>query len=654
MNSTLPAWVERPQATTRQHSSDKVFASLVGGAPLTSSSSAAGHPRPRSAEASKSLQALLASFASATEGLTRQGSLPSHFFFRQSSISAGGGPATVAAHPNKAPPACSPSCSSSSLPPACNLPGKSHHHQRPPAPPGRAASLNLPPLSSRGATAAAAPPAAAASPLGNNKLSVLIAEPAPAPAHPHGGSGGYVADAATPFGLSVMPSRPNSAEIGSNRQHQATPAALEGPHKAVAFPSAGPDAAKQDPGCCPPYDATSAASPAPAPPGPALQRSRSLLQQTSGPDGCPPYGCKGSCGQRSSMQDANAAVQNFAWLNPSQSMVTLHKWPETLEPPVPGASNGQCEASMDVDGSSPRQQQQQQQHPEAYHLFAVFDGHGGSSASHTCANVLSQRLLESLGGARDYNYSRKAPAAEPRKDEEGESVELLGQNADSRGGNVVEAEVDAEGFQGAVLEAFRRVDRDVAASQAGQGSEEYAGSTAVVSMLSKSQIWVANCGDSRAVLLRGGKALQLSSDQTAAREDEVKRIEGAGGEIYYLQDCARVQGVLAMSRSIGDNYLHPFVIPDPEHTALPRAPDDEILILASDGLWDKVGNQEACDVAKRCLARARAKGASRRAAAKCAASVLLKSAQSKGSRDNVTVVVADLRSQELYDASAPQ
>ena len=408
--------------------------------------------------------------------------------------------------------------------------------------------------------------------------------------------------------------------------------------------------------------ATPLPPPPPRPSRPGLQRTRSALQQTSGPDACPPYGCKGSCGQRSSMQDANVTVQNFAWLNPSPSMVTLHKWPETLEAPVPNASNGQCEGSpmdMDVDmddGSfspSSSRQQQQQTNPEAYHLFAVFDGHGGSSASHMCANVLSQRLLESLGGARDYNYSRKAPAAEPRKDEEGESVELLGQNAESRGGNVVEAAVDAKGFQGAVLEAFRRVDREVAASQAGQGSEEYAGSTAVVSMLSKSQIWVANCGDSRAVLLRGGKALQLSSDQTAAREDEVKRIEGAGGEIYYLQDCARVQGVLAMSRSIGDNYLHPFVIPDPEHTVLPRTPDDELLILASDGLWDKVGNQEACDVAKRCLARARAKGASRRAAAKCAASVLLKSAQSKGAATTSRSLSRTCAARSFYDASAP-
>lgn len=75
---------------------------------------------------------------------------------------------------------------------------------------------------------------------------------------------------------------------------------------------------------------------------------------------------------------------------------------------------------------------------------------------------------------------------------------------------------------------------------------------------------------------------------------------------------------------------------------LGRRPDDELLLLASDGLWDVLSNQEACTLAKRCLRRARQRGASRQSAARIAATVLTRAAVDRGSRDNVTVVVVDL------------
>jgi protein phosphatase 2C len=45
-------------------------------------------------------------------------------------------------------------------------------------------------------------------------------------------------------------------------------------------------------------------------------------------------------------------------------------------------------------------------------------------------------------------------------------------------------------------------------------------------------------------------------------------------------------GMLAMSRAIGDHYLRPYVIAEPEISCVDRLPDDEVLILATDGLWD--------------------------------------------------------------------
>ena len=51
----------------------------------------------------------------------------------------------------------------------------------------------------------------------------------------------------------------------------------------------------------------------------------------------------------------------------------------------------------------------------------------------------------------------------------------------------------------------------------------------------------------------------------------------------------------------GDQYLKPFVISKPEVTVSKRTENDEFLILASDGLWDVVSNEVACQIGRRCL-----------------------------------------------------
>ncbi len=74
-----------------------------------------------------------------------------------------------------------------------------------------------------------------------------------------------------------------------------------------------------------------------------------------------------------------------------------------------------------------------------------------------------------------------------------------------------------------------------------------------------------------------------------------------------------------------------------------RRPCDQLLILASDGLWDVMSSQEACDAALAALARAKAAGRSRNACVRMAAVALSNEALSRGSHDNVSVVIADLR-----------
>ncbi|CAM8935238.1 hypothetical protein QQ045_012781 [Rhodiola kirilowii] len=123
------------------------------------------------------------------------------------------------------------------------------------------------------------------------------------------------------------------------------------------------------------------------------------------------------------------------------------------------------------------------------------------------------------------------------------------------------------------------------------------GSTAVTAILVNGEkLWVANVGDSRAVLSKRGKATQMSIDH----EPNVERssIERKGGFVSNMPgDVARVNGQLAVSRAFGDKNLKTHLRSDPDIKFANIDRDTELLILASDGLWKVMSNQEAVDIA---------------------------------------------------------
>ncbi|OIV94555.1 hypothetical protein TanjilG_25617 [Lupinus angustifolius] len=125
------------------------------------------------------------------------------------------------------------------------------------------------------------------------------------------------------------------------------------------------------------------------------------------------------------------------------------------------------------------------------------------------------------------------------------------------------------------------------------------GSTAVTAILINNQkLWVANVGDSRAVLSRGGVAVPMTTDHEPNTERD--SIENRGGFVSNMPgDVARVNGQLAVSRAFGDKNLKIHLRSDPDIQFENITPDIELLIIASDGLWKVMANQEAVDIAIR-------------------------------------------------------
>ncbi|KAF9268849.1 protein phosphatase 2C [Marasmius fiardii PR-910] len=142
-------------------------------------------------------------------------------------------------------------------------------------------------------------------------------------------------------------------------------------------------------------------------------------------------------------------------------------------------------------------------------------------------------------------------------------------------------------------------------------------------------LYCANAGDARGVLCRTGKAVRLTYDHKGSDKQEAKRITDAGGFVM----SGRVNGVLAVTRSLGDSSMKEFVVGAPYTTETELCDDDEFLILACDGLWDVISDQGAVDLIRDIED------------AQTASQKLLKYALSHHTTDNVTVIVVRFKKQ---------
>lgn len=174
--------------------------------------------------------------------------------------------------------------------------------------------------------------------------------------------------------------------------------------------------------------------------------------------------------------------------------------------------------------------------------------------------------------------------------------------------------------------------------------EDQSGCTANTLLIIQNHLYCANTGDTRAVLCRAGEAVALSEDHKPTNPQEEERIHHAGLKVIN----GRVGGILSLSRAFGDfafkdHKLPPethaiTVVPDVKHIEI--TPSDEFVIVACDGVWDMIQNQEAVDFIRNEVAE---HDDISLACERLLDSCLSKTPNGLGT-DNMTVVVLDFKS----------
>ncbi|XP_024444305.2 probable protein phosphatase 2C 58 isoform X1 [Populus trichocarpa] len=245
-----------------------------------------------------------------------------------------------------------------------------------------------------------------------------------------------------------------------------------------------------------------------------------------------------------------------------------------------------------------------QVHDKELGLFAIFDGHLG----HDVASYLQTHLFD--------NILKEAAASYWKQ------IFIV----------IVFFFLKQHDFwtdtESAIRRAYRATDAEILENAIALGK---GGSTAVTAILINGQkLVVANVGDSRAVMCKNGVAKQLSVDHEPSREKGM--IESRGGFVSNIPgDVPRVDGQLAVARAFGNKSLKIHLSSEPDMSEQMIHNDIEFLILASDGIWKVMSNQEAVDCIKHIKD------------AHSAAKNLVEEALSRKSKDDISCIVVRFR-----------
>lgn len=279
---------------------------------------------------------------------------------------------------------------------------------------------------------------------------------------------------------------------------------------------------------------------------------------------------------RRTMEDTHAYLYNF--LSTPAPSYSLEQ-----RAPVPDTGSVQADPST----------QQVVETDNGY--FAIFDGHAGTFAADWCGKKLHLILEETIRKNPNTPIPELLDQTFTVVDQQLEKLPLKNSgctaviavlrwedrvpNAQSSTGSVLFAPAAVSAIKNAEGNETRPEGTDASTSEP---TSEQTVETKLRSEASRQRVlYTANVGDARIVLCRNGRALRLSYDHKGSDENEGRRVASAGGLILNN----RVNGVLAVTRALGDAYMKDLVTGHPYTTeTVIQADQDEFLILACDGV----------------------------------------------------------------------
>jgi len=218
-------------------------------------------------------------------------------------------------------------------------------------------------------------------------------------------------------------------------------------------------------------------------------------------------------------------------------------------------------------------------------LFGVYDGHGGSLTS----SYISKNLPTIFMNRKE---TRAYIKLSPTERDDVKGVKLM---KDALVSSFIEIDE-------ALLKCKAQQQKEIAEGRSENTKIERSGSTCVVVLVTPCHILCANAGDSRACFKRGGRTIPLSFDHKPINAPELSRIKNAGGNV----SLRRIDGDLAVSRGLGDFQFKNRTDLPPEKQKVSCIPDvtiyprnkkyDEFILLACDGIWDVVSNEECVEM----------------------------------------------------------
>jgi len=161
--------------------------------------------------------------------------------------------------------------------------------------------------------------------------------------------------------------------------------------------------------------------------------------------------------------------------------------------------------------------------------------------------------------------------------------------------NIARDEYFGKDMKKAINNGFLKTDRDFC-RKATKVSDK-SGCTATVILISGDMLYAANVGDSSAIISLGpGKQpITLTFDHKPSDESEMQRVKSSGGAVFYWSGGWRVNGTMAVSRSIGDEPMANVLIAEPFMFERKLTGEEEFIVVATDGLWDVMKGEEVVD-----------------------------------------------------------